>query len=104
MKTKLLIGSFLLAAVALGFWHERNHGVIPVWQAPKLLSSMRAKEFCSCRFMLGYEESYCLKRVVKGFPVFDYSIDEANKRISFSNYLSSSSAVVRGPKLGCILE
>ena len=68
------------------------------------MASMRAKEFCSCYFMLGFEKDYCLKQVKKGYPIFDFNLDEKKQIVNFKNPLASSSAEVRSARLGCALK
>mgnify|MGYP000607372513 CR=1 FL=1 len=103
LKSKLfLIPMFIL--VCLGATHQIIFSQTPLRQMPELLSTMRAKEFCSCFFMLGKGEKYCLDSVKKGYPIFTYKLDQKNKSVIFENPIASSRAFVQNQKYGCNLE
>ncbi len=103
MKTKMAIVSGVLLMAVLG--HQYMFSEIPVWKIPKLMSSMRAKEFCTCRFMLLYPTDFCLERVKKGYPLFSYEVDEKNKEVLFSNYFASARAKAHeDARYGCSLK
>jgi hypothetical protein len=102
MKKFLIV----LIALSLGvvFLHQKKFSVIPAYKIPKLLSSMRAKEFCTCYFLLGKGEDYCLKVVLKGYPKFEYSFKEgAENSVTFKNPVAESVAKVVSKNLGCQL-
>lgn len=102
MKTKVIIALLLLGGVV---GHQIVFSEIPLWQVPKLMSSMRAKEFCTCRFMLKNSTEFCLERVKKGYPLFEYEVDESAKEVSFSNYLTVSKARAHeNPRYGCSIR
>lgn len=63
---------------------------------------MRAKEFCSCYFLLSNSKPYCLEKVAKGYSLFDYKINKDS--ITFSNPVATSTAFMRSKKLGCTLS
>lgn len=104
MKNKL--GILALSALMAGgvYWHEKNFGVVRFLEVPELLVNMRAKEFCSCHFMLKNEEDYCLKTVLKGYPLFSYRLNKDDKSATFSAFVASATAGVKDPKLGCKLQ
>lgn len=102
MKNKIvLIPLFLL--IFLGAAHQMAFPITPLKELPALISAVRAKEFCSCYFMLGKGQSYCLESVKKGYPLFEYIIDEEKKSVVFKNPLAHSEAIVLGQKYGCKL-
>ena len=103
MKIKAIALSALLLTAAIA--HQYMFSEIPVWKIPKLMSSMRAKDFCTCRFMLSYSTAFCLERVKKGYPLFSYEVDEERKEVRFSNYLADSKAKAHeNTRYGCSLR
>jgi len=101
MKTKLILLSIIVAA-AIGI-NMKMFGQTPVWKVPKLMTSMRAKEFCSCYFLLGNKKEYCINKVKKGYPLFDFKVDDQDKSIVFSNPFASTKSKVFSRRLGCKL-
>ena len=103
MKNKLIISAAFLGACFIG--HQFMFSKIPLWRVPKLMSSMRAKEFCTCRFMLKNSTEFCLDRVKKGYPLFSYEVDEENKEVLFSNYLAVTKAHAHADaRYGCSIK
>jgi hypothetical protein len=101
-KRKIIL--FLLAPMVIFITlHEYKFSVIPAYKVPKLLSSMRAKEFCTCYFLLKKGEEYCLKSVLKGYPKFDYIMSDQDKTVKFENPVAKSVARVKSKRLGCQL-
>lgn len=77
---------------------------ISLWEIPSLLNASRAKEFCSCYFMLKKGKEYCWQRVQHGYPVMGYMIDETNRAVRFDLLWNSRLAMVRDEKFGCELK
>ena len=98
MKKVIILFSFvLMVTIHQSFFDETS-----IFRAAELLASSRSKEFCSCFFIVQDTEDRCLKKVLKGFPLFDYKI--GSKSIEFSNPLYSSlSKLSKNPKLGRVL-
>lgn len=99
---KFLIIFITFVFVAIGF-HQYKFSVIPLSKVPKLLSRMRAKEFCTCYFLLGKGEDYCLKSVLKGYPQFGFKLDKNAQIVTFENPIASTSAQVVEKRFGCRL-
>lgn len=99
---KLLIISFVLLITLISF-HEYKFSVIPLSKVPKLLSRMRAKEFCTCYFLLEKGEEYCLKSVLKGYPQFKFLLDKNFRKVTFENPIASTTAQVVEKRYGCRL-
>jgi len=95
---------FLSVLIFGGAFHQIKFSRIHIKDVPMLMSSMRAKEFCSCYFILGKDQNYCLESVKKGYPLFDYQIDDANQLVTFTNPVASASAKVTNFKYGCELK
>jgi hypothetical protein len=102
MKSKKFLIPFALF-ILLGTFHQVTFSVTPLRELPMLMSTMRAKEFCSCYFMLGKGKQYCLDSVKKGYPLFDFNIQETDKSVVFKNYFASARAKVEDMRYGCIL-
>jgi hypothetical protein len=99
MKIKAFL-LFFVILFALGY--QYIFSVTPLYEVPKLLSNMRAKEFCSCYFLLKNSKDYCLEKVKKSYPLFGVKINESS--VEFKNPISSSRAYLRSKQLGCTLE
>ncbi len=52
MKRVLLV---VLLGLVYWAWHERQ----ALADFPGILSAYSAKEYCSCRFVMGFEPAYC---------------------------------------------
>lgn len=104
MKIKISLLLLLAAMILGGYWHYKNFSKVAIWEVPKLLSSMRAKEFCSCHFVLGKDWNECLERVKMGYPLFAYEIDPVGKSASFSILFARATAKVKSQRLGCSLQ
>lgn len=77
----------------------------PLWEVPSLLNASRAKEFCSCYFLLQKGHDYCLDRVNNGYPMLGYEVNDQQKLVRFDFLWSSRSAKVESPaRLGCKLN
>jgi hypothetical protein len=94
----IMIGSLIILA---GAAHQMMFTITPLREVPKLMVTLRAKEFCSCYFVLGKGKDYCLNSVKKGYPLFEYSLNEEEKTIQFNNPISSASAKFISDRLGC---
>jgi hypothetical protein len=99
-KLILVFSVFIL----LGAIHQIKFSVTPLKDIPLMLASMRAKEFCSCYYMLGKGKKYCLESVLKGYPQFEFTLIEKSKKVIFKNPIASASAYVLNERLGCTLR
>jgi len=70
---------------------------------PKLVATLRAKDFCSCYFVVGQTKEFCKEQVKHGLPLFRMKIDEANKSVSFGLTPPVSAHVV-SDRLGCAID
>ena len=96
--------TLIFLIVFIGAVHQIIFSRVPLREVPILMSSMRAKEFCSCYFILNKGKDYCLNSVKKGYPLFEYKVDDKNQRITFTNFFAESSAQVIDKKYGCNLQ
>lgn len=91
---------FIMAGAAHQIIFSKTH----VKDVPMLMATLRAKEFCSCYFILNKGKEYCIKAVKKGYPLFDYTIDDDKRIVTFKNPIASASAFVTEDKYGCSLR
>lgn len=103
IKNKLFLSAVFLFII-LGAAHQIIFSRTHIKDVPMLMATMRAKEFCSCYFILKQEKDYCIDSVKKGYPLFDYKIDEDKKRVTFKNPIASASAFVIEMKYGCSIR
>ncbi len=103
MKSKAVLIPFGLF-IFLGALHQIVFSITPLREVPMLMSTMRAKEFCSCYFMLNKGKNYCLESVKKGYPLFEYKVDEKERSVIFKNNFASAKATVNDLRYGCSLN
>lgn len=66
----------------------------------KLLASVRAKDFCSCHFVVGQSVAYCKELVRNGFKVVRMSVNEEEKIATFG-LLPAERAQMTSEEFGC---
>ena len=104
MKIKILLVSFLVISLSVISIDKLFFTKISMIEVPALLNSMRAKEFCTCYFLLHKGKDYCLQSVKHGYPMFGHMIDDKNKAVRFDLLWASTLAVVDSKKFGCSLK
>lgn len=103
LKNKFFMG-FALLFILLGASHQIMFSKTHIKEVPMLMATMRAKEFCSCYFILKKGKDYCIESVKKGYPLFDYFIDDKKNIVTFKNPIAEASAFVTEVKYGCSLR
>jgi hypothetical protein len=103
LKNKIFLG-ILFVLVLFGAAHQIIFSKTHIKEVPMLMATMRAKEFCSCYFILNKGKEYCLNSIKKGYPLFDYEIDEQKKVATFKNPMAEASAYVTEMRYGCSLR
>ncbi|OLS59412.1 amidase [Pseudomonas putida] len=96
MKRLLLL--VLLGLLAWG-WSERA----ALSAFPGILSAYSAKEFCSCRYVMGFDAAYCTTYVKQWLPLSDLRDDPMAHRVDARGLGRSASAQWQGPREGCRL-
>src|SRR3989344_5955101 len=86
----------LLALVGWG-WHER----VALMAFPDIISAYTAKEYCSCRYVMGNDTEYCLSYVKQWLPTSGFYDDAPNKRITVSGMGRTNRAAWIGERQGC---
>ncbi|WP_437881086.1 amidase [Pseudomonas sp. LRF_L74] len=90
----------LLAALAVWIWQNR----VDLASFPPIVGAYSAKEYCSCRYVVGNPADYCATYVRQWLPLSDFHDDEANKRVTARGLLSTQSAAWISPREGCRLQ
>lgn len=96
MKRILLL---LVVALLAWAWHERQ----ALGDFPGILSAYSAKEYCSCRFVMGLDEAYCRGYVKQYLPLGLLEEDSAQRRVSAEGLGVRSQAAWQGAREGCRL-
>jgi hypothetical protein len=71
---------------------------------PGVLPAFYAKEFCSCRYVMGQSLDYCHSYARQYLPISAFTLDEAAKRVTVRATFVTRSARWLGPREGCRLE
>ena len=96
MKRVLLVLVLLAGAWA---WYERQ----ALADFPGILSAYSAKEYCSCRYVMGFDPQYCRSYVQQYLPLSRLDEDAQQRLISAAGLGVESRAQWLGPREGCRL-
>ncbi|MCO7522358.1 MULTISPECIES: amidase [unclassified Pseudomonas] len=96
MKRLLLV---LLLALLAWAWHERQ----ALADFPGILSAYSAKEYCSCRFVMGFTAAYCRGYVEQYLPLGLLEEDSARRLVSAEGLGQRNQAAWQGARAGCRL-
>lgn len=69
----------------------------------KALSAQYAKEYCSCRFVLGQNDKYCAQAVEQVIGVSDYKVNLEEKSVWARGLARESTAIYQTKTSGCLL-
>lgn len=94
-RTALLLALALLAWA----WHERQ----ALADFPGILSAYSAKEYCSCRFVMGFDQAYCRGYVQQYLPLALLEEDSAGRLVSAEGLGRRHQAAWLGARAGCRL-
>ncbi|BBH47874.1 amidase [Pseudomonas sp. KU43P] len=90
----------LMVVVLLGWaWLERQALV----DFPGILSAYSAKEYCSCRFVMGFEQAYCRAYVKQWLPLSELEENSQLRSVSAAGLGQDSRAAWQGAQEGCRL-
>ncbi|WP_137821288.1 amidase [Pseudomonas sp. D(2018)] len=92
----LVLALILLAALA---WQNRAH----LAAFPDIISAYTAKEYCSCRYVMGNPADYCQGYVKQYVPTSGFLDDAEHKRVTASGLGRSNTAAWVSPHQGCRL-
>lgn len=96
MKLVLLV---VLLGVVYWAWHERQ----ALANFPGILSAYSAKEYCSCRFVMGFEPAYCQGYVKQWLPLSLLAEDSQQRQVTAEGLGRRNQAAWQGPREGCRL-
>ncbi|QXH36749.1 amidase [Pseudomonas muyukensis] len=96
MKRLLLV---LVLALLAWAWHERQ----ALADFPGILSAYSAKEYCSCRFVMGFTAAYCRGYVEQYLPLGLLEEDSARRLVSAEGLGQRNQAAWQGARAGCRL-
>ena len=71
---------------------------------PGILPAFTAKEYCSCRFVMGQTDAYCRGYVQQWLPISAIRIDEAARLVTARGTGVTRSARWLSPREGCRLD
>ena len=95
----LAVGAVLV--VGGGGWYAVNREHVSAFQG--VLSAYTAKEYCSCRYVMGFSEKYCLGYAAQYIPYSTLTEDPAARRVTVRGMGQDSTATWMGPREGCRL-
>jgi len=93
------IALLLVVALLAWAWHERQ----ALADFPGILSAYSAKEYCSCRFVMGFDQAYCRGYVKQWLPLGLLEEDGAARRVAAEGLGRRSLAAWQGAREGCRL-
>lgn len=96
MKRLLLV---LLVVFGAWAWYERQ----ALGDFPDILSAYSAKEYCSCRYVMGFDANHCQAYVKQWLPLSSLEDLPPERRVSAEGLGRRSTAVWLGPREGCRL-
>lgn len=89
----------LLLALVTTVWQNRIHLVA----FPGIIGAYTAKEYCSCRYVMGNSADYCRAYTKQYVPTSAFLDDEAHKRVTARGLGSTQTATWLGAREGCQL-
>ncbi|MDA8793296.1 hypothetical protein N9N67_08620 [Bacteriovoracaceae bacterium] len=99
---KIFSALLILLMVSAGIIHTYFFSETKFWEIPQLTTNLRAKEFCSCYFVMKRSEEYCLDQVKHFLPHGKHKIYEDQKKVTFKFIKSQTSSSFRNENIGCL--
>ncbi|AVH35159.1 amidase [Pseudomonas monteilii] len=96
MKRVLLL---VLSGLVFWAWYERQ----ALADFPGILSAYSAKEYCSCRFVMSFEQAYCQGYVKQWLPLSLLEENTSQRHITAEGLGRRNQAAWLGPREGCRL-
>nr|WP_225779124.1 amidase [Pseudomonas sp. Marseille-Q3773] len=93
------VGLLLLLGLSYWAWQERQ----ALADFPGILSAYSAKEYCSCRFVMGFEPEYCQGYVKQWLALSLLEEDRQQQRVTAEGLGRRHQAAWQGPREGCRL-
>ncbi len=90
----------LVLIILIGWaWSERQ----ALSDFPGILSAYSAKEYCSCRFVMGFDEAYCRGYVKQWLPLASLVEDGPQRLVTAEGLGRRNQARWQGGREGCRL-
>lgn len=89
----------LLLALVTTAWQNRVH----LAAFPGIIGAYTAKEYCSCRYVMGNSADYCQAYTKQYVPTSAFLDDEARKRVTARGLGSTQTAAWLSAREGCQL-
>lgn len=97
MRKLALLFALLASCMGTGLSYDNND--------LELVTAYRAKEMCSCLFVMGQTEDYCAEWTVADPNVAKFTIDRAKKRVTTTAIIMwNASAHWESERFGCVLD
>ncbi|MCX2889993.1 MULTISPECIES: amidase [Pseudomonas] len=93
--------ALLLAMLALLGWAWLERQALADF--PGILSAYSAKEYCSCRFVMGFDEAYCRGYVKQWLPLRRLEENSLQRLVTAEGLGQRNQAAWQGPREGCRL-
>lgn len=93
------VALWLVVVLLAWVWHERQ----ALADFPGILSAYSAKEYCSCRFVMGFDEAYCRGYVKQYLPLGRLEEDHARRQVLAEGLGRRNQAAWVGAREGCRL-
>jgi len=102
VKFKNLIKILFLLIFIFLIYSYRSY-LVRVAYTPYAVTSMYAKEYCTCRFVLPQTHEYCILRVKRLYSLFDVKleVDESSKTVHSKFLFYSSKSFFKDERRGC---
>ncbi|CAI3808866.1 hypothetical protein GLGCALEP_05394 [Pseudomonas sp. MM221] len=91
----------LLVLMGLVFWAWLERQALADF--PGILSAYSAKEYCSCRFVMGFEQTYCQGYVKQWLPLSLLEENTAQRQVIAEGLGRRNQASWLSPREGCRL-
>ncbi|MEN4828032.1 amidase [Pseudomonas sp. P39-UII1] len=92
--------AWLVAVALLGWaWLERQ----ALADFPGILSAYSAKEYCSCRFVMGFDQAYCRGYVKQWLPLSSLEEDRQQRLVRAAGLGQHNAAAWQSAQAGCRL-
>ena len=90
----------VLLLLALGWAWQARQALLAF---PRIISAYSAKEYCSCRYVMGHDAEYCRAYVKQYIPLDAFRDDAEQHRVTAAGLWQHSTAAWLGPQQGCRL-
>ncbi|MFY7993638.1 MAG: hypothetical protein ACOVP4_10125 [Bacteriovoracaceae bacterium] len=98
-KTKITLTAGILFGIVFTAFSFYYFSETAPWEIPSLHSRRSAKEYCSCRFVIGDSRVDCSKKIFDIIPFGE--IEDREESVEMSFLWSTHRAYLENKKLGC---